>query len=186
MTVTEPRREQLLSAAAVLFADHGYHDVGIDDIGAAAGISGPGVYRHFPSKQALLEALCDRAMTRMLEGARRLRAEHDDPRSALQALVDLHAGFAVEHRVLLGVYLREQRALDDDVRRSLRRRQREYERVWRTAAGPLRTDLGEGEVALLVSAALGLLNVTALADVSLPPDRMRDLLRRAALATLTA
>ena len=63
-----PRREQLLEAAAALFAERGYHAVGIDDIGAAAGISGPGVYRHFPSKQALLAALCDRALTRMLDG----------------------------------------------------------------------------------------------------------------------
>src|SRR3712207_1185193 len=131
MTVPGGRREQLLAAAATLFAERGYHDVGIDDIGAAAGISGPGVYRHFSAKSALLEALCDRAMTRMLDGARRLRAGTDDDAAALTALVDLHAAFSVRSRALLGVWLREQRALSDDVRRSLRRRQRSYEQVWR-------------------------------------------------------
>ena len=105
-----------------MFAARGYHDVGIDDIGAAAGISGPGVYRHFASKQALLEALCDRAMSRMLDGARSTRDRHDDPGAALEALVDLHVEFAVAERPLLGVWVREQRALSDDVRRSLRRR----------------------------------------------------------------
>ena len=59
-TAARPRREQLLQCAADLFSARGYHAVGIDDIGAAAGISGPGVYRHFPGKQALLAALCDR------------------------------------------------------------------------------------------------------------------------------
>jgi AcrR family transcriptional regulator len=186
VTVTAPRREQLLGAAAALFSERGFHAVGIDDIGAAAGISGPGVYRHFASKQALLEALCDRAMTRMLHGARRLRSEHDDPVDALEALVDLHADFAVQHRALLGVWLREQRALSGDVRRSLRRRQREYERVWRTAAAPLRTDLDEAEVAVVVAAALALLNSTALTDATVAPDRLRALLRRTALAALRA
>lgn len=184
MTVTASRREQLLGAAAALFAERGYHEVGIDDIGAAAGITGPGVYRHFASKQALLEALCDRAMTRMLDGARQLRAEHDDPRRALGALVDLHVDLAVRSRTLLGVWLREQRALSPEVRRSLRRRQREYERVWRGAAAPLRDDLDEAEVAVVVAAALGLLNTSALTDASVPADRLGSLLRRSALAAL--
>ena len=56
-TTSAPRRELLLRAAADLFAARGFHDVGMDDIGAAAGITGPGVYRHFASQQALLEDL---------------------------------------------------------------------------------------------------------------------------------
>ena len=167
-----------------MFAARGYHAVGIDDIGAAAGISGPGVYRHFASKQALLEALCDRAMTRMLEGARRTRSSSDDPAVALEALVDLHVDFAVGERTLLGVWAREQRALSDDVRRSLRRRQREYERVWRGALAPLREDLAESEVAVVVVASLALLNATALSEVAVAPDRLRGLLRGMALAAL--
>ena len=167
-----------------MFAARGYHAVGIDDIGAAAGISGPGVYRHFASKQALLEALCDRAMTRMLAGARRTRSSAPDPATALEALVDLHVDFAVAERTLLGVWAREQRALSDDVRRSLRRRQREYERVWRAALAALRDDLDESEVAVVVVATLALLNATALADVAVDPARLRALLRRTALAAL--
>jgi AcrR family transcriptional regulator len=184
VAATSPRREQLLEAAAGMFAARGYHAVGIDDIGAAAGISGPGVYRHFASKQALLEALCDRAMTRMLDGARRTRASSDDPDVALEALVDLHVDFAVGERTLLGVWAREQRALSDDVRRSLRRRQREYERVWRGALAPLREDLGESEVTVVVTASLALLNATALSEVAVAPDRLRVLLRGMALAAL--
>jgi AcrR family transcriptional regulator len=186
VTAPAPRRERLLAAAAALFAERGYHDVGIDDIGAAAGISGPGVYRHFASKSALLEALCDRAMTRMLDGARRLRDEHPDDAAALAALVDLHADFAARSGPLLGVWLREQRALSDDVRRSLRRRQREYELLWRSAAAPLRPDLDARELAVVVGAALTLLNAPAVLDAGLPQDRVRELLRTAALAALRA
>jgi AcrR family transcriptional regulator len=53
------RREKILRAAAELFAGRGYHAVSLADIGAAAGIVGSGVYRHFASKAAILVALFD-------------------------------------------------------------------------------------------------------------------------------
>src|SRR3954462_3729937 len=51
------RREQILSEAARLFAARGFHGVGVDEIGAAVGISGPGLYRHFAGKDAMLAEL---------------------------------------------------------------------------------------------------------------------------------
>ena len=183
-TAARPRRELLLQSAADLFSAKGYHAVGIDDIGAAAGISGPGVYRHFASKQALLEALCDRALTSMLEGAQGIPSEHDDPARALEALVDLHVDFAVARRALLGVWLREQGSLPDDVRRSLRRRLRAYEQPWREVLAQLRDDLPAEEVAVAVSATLSMLNTAATVDADEPPDRLARLLRRMALSAL--
>lgn len=179
-----PRREQLLEAAAHLFADRGFHAVGIDDIGAAAGISGPGVYRHFRSKGALLESLCDRAMTRMLEGARGIPAAHGEPHTALEALVDLHVAFAVQERALIGVWVREMRALSDDVRRSLRRRMREYEEPWNEVLSRLREDLEPAEVAVVTSSTLAMLNGTAFTAPAVEADRLAQLLKRMALAAL--
>jgi len=181
--VPVPRRELLLEVAAELFAARGFHDVGIDDIGAAAGISGPGVYRHFASKAALLEALCDRALTELLEGAHQA-ASHEEPRLALEALVDLHVAFAVGRHELLGVWAREQRALPEQVRRALRRRQRAYEQPWREVLAPLRADLTPDEVAVAVRATLTMLNSTARYDAPVGPDRLRALLRQLALAAL--
>ncbi len=179
-TAAAPRRALLLEAAADLFAARGYHAVGIDDIGAAAGITGPGVYRHFASKQQLLESLCEQAMTRLLVGAQGLSTGD----SALEALVDLHVTFAVGERALLGVWAREQRALSDDVRRSLRRRQRAYEQVWREVVTRHRDDLTEPEISVVVASTFALLNSTALVDTPVPPDRLSRLLRRMALAAL--
>ena len=180
----QPRRELLLQSAADLFSAKGYHAVGIDDIGAAAGISGPGVYRHFASKQALLEALCERAMTSMLGGAEEIPAEYDDPARALEALVDLHVDFAVARRALLGVWSREQRNLSEDVRRSLRVRLRAYEQPWREVLAQLRDDLAPDEVAVAVSATLSMLNTAAIVDADVPADRLARLLRRMALSAL--
>lgn len=44
------RRFQLLAAAERLFAERGFLAVRLEDIGAAAGVSGPAIYRHFPTK----------------------------------------------------------------------------------------------------------------------------------------
>jgi AcrR family transcriptional regulator len=176
VTTAAPRRELLLEAAADLFAARGFHAVGIDDIGTAAGISGPGVYRHFASKQALLESLCDRTMDRMLA----LAHGTDD----LETLVDLHVTLVVEERALIGVWARELPALTDEVRRSLRRRMRDYEAIWRDAAAPLRPDLDRDELALTVGSALAMLNTTSLIESPLPPAARAALLRRITLAAL--
>lgn len=178
MTTTAPRRELLLEAAAELFSARGFYAVGIDDIGAAAGISGPGVYRHFASKQALLAALCDRTMDRMLALA--------EAAQSLEELVDLQVTFAVEEQALLAVWVRERRALSDEVRRSLRRRQHRYEELWRTALAPLRADLGPEQVAFVVSSALALLNASSLIESPIAGDERRALLRQLAHATLQA
>jgi AcrR family transcriptional regulator len=181
-----PRREQLLEAAAVLFAERGYHAVGIDDIGAAAGISGPGVYRHFPGKQALLAALCERALSRMLDGAQGISAASDDPRASLEALVDLHVAFAVDERALIAVWGRELPALSEDVRRSLRRRMRAYEQPWQEVLRSLRDDLEPAEVAVVTGATLAMLNATALSTTEVPRERLAGLLRTMAVAALLA
>lgn len=176
MTTTAPRRELLLAAAADLFATRGYHAVGIDDIGAAAGITGPGVYRHFPSKQALLQALCELAVGRMVEAARHTEG--------LEALVDLHVDFVVRERALIRVWLREQWTLDKEARHASTRHLKAYEEVWREALAARRTDLSAAQVALVVSAVLGMLNTTSHVESPLSAEDRRTALRSVALAAL--
>ena len=83
------RRVRIAMAAAELFCAHGYHGVGIDDIAAAVGISGPAVYRHFPTKYAVLvEAtrnLVEAAGAAPLAAALRLREQLASKRIALIA-----------------------------------------------------------------------------------------------------
>lgn len=168
----------LLQAAADLFSSRGYHAVGIDDIGEAAGISGPGVYRHFSSKQALLQSLCDLAVSRMLDAARSAEG--------LEALVDLHVRFVVKEQALIRVWLREQWALDKEARRASNVQLRNYEKVWREALAPRRPDLADDAVALVVSTVLGMLNTTSHIESPLPTEHRRALLQRLALSALLA
>ncbi len=74
-----PPRADPLREAARLFAERGFHGVGVDEIGAAVGISGPGLYRHFPGKDAMLAELLVGISERLLEGGR-LRVAEDEAR----------------------------------------------------------------------------------------------------------
>ena len=86
------RREQLLGAASRLFLDRGFTAVGVDEIGAAVGITGPSVYRHFPDKQAILAAVCLRGVRTLADRveAELARLTSDDPALRLKALVRAH------------------------------------------------------------------------------------------------
>src|ERR1700742_5301777 len=76
------RRSEILAAAAALFARRGFHGVTIDDIGAAVGMSGPGLYRHFPGKEAVLAQMLLAISERLLaEGSRRVVAAPDPERA---------------------------------------------------------------------------------------------------------
>src|SRR5512147_3218558 len=91
------RREMILSAAAELFRKQGYRGTRIEDIGAAVGMTGPAVYRHFPSKEALLTELLERFVERAqrdLQAA--LAAEATSPRETMERIVRASVTHAVE------------------------------------------------------------------------------------------
>src|SRR5689334_11273185 len=89
------RRSKLLAAAERLIAERGYLAVRLEDIGAAAGVSGPAIYRHFPNKEALLVELLVGISTRLLAGAQAAVATSADLDEALAGLVEFHLDFAL-------------------------------------------------------------------------------------------
>src|SRR6478752_2849002 len=73
-------REKVLQAARQAFAESGY-GVPLDEIASRAGV-GPGtVYRHFPSKEALFEAVVTARIADLVSDAR-ARADAADPGEA--------------------------------------------------------------------------------------------------------
>jgi AcrR family transcriptional regulator len=68
-------RERILAAAREQFSDHGL-DVPVEQIARAAGVGVGTVYRHFPAKEDLLQALADERFAWFAENA---RAALDDP-----------------------------------------------------------------------------------------------------------
>src|SRR5919199_4510505 len=91
------RREEILEIAVDLFATRGYHGVSMDDIGAAAGVTGPALYHHFAGKEAMLAAALIPVSERLLTAGReRIEKFRDDPTRALTELVDFHVEFALD------------------------------------------------------------------------------------------
>jgi AcrR family transcriptional regulator len=169
------RREQILAIAAELFAQKGFHGVSISELGAACGFSGPAIYRHFRSKDAVLaEMLVSISDELLAEGRRRVRAA-GTPYEALRALVDWHVTFALEHQALIVVQDRDWAALPLEAREKVRETQRKYVEVWVKQLRAIHPDLAPKPARASVHATFGLLNSTP-HSAFLPADEMRGLL----------
>jgi AcrR family transcriptional regulator len=170
------RREAILDAAVELFRRRGFHPVGIDEIGTAAGISGPGVYRHFANKAALLVALFDSITERMLRAAEEIQRRDSPPSETLDELVAFHVSTAVTDRALLTVWIKDWQSLPEADQRRIRHRQVEYISVWLQALARLRPALEPDEAAAIVHAALGAINSVAFHEGGLEVEALEALL----------
>src|SRR3954465_12398967 len=101
------RRDKLIAAAERLIAERGFLAVRLEDIGAAVGVSGPAIYRHFPNKEALLVELLVGVSTRLLVGAKEVVAQADSPESVLDGLIDFHLDFALTESDLIRIQDRD-------------------------------------------------------------------------------
>src|SRR3954470_3334785 len=132
------RREQILRAAAQLFAERGSRNVGVDDVGAAVGVTGPAIYRHFTGKDAMLAEMLLRISERLLAGGtERVAAAGADPEAQLRALVDFQVDFALGNPALITVQDRDLGSLPGAAAAQVRRLQRGYVEVWVTVLARL-------------------------------------------------
>lgn len=177
------RREQILAAAADLFAHHGFHGVGIDDIGAAVGISGPALYRHFRSKDAMLGEMLSSISQFLLDGGAARAGDAEDPERTLAALVEFHVDFALRHPSLIVVQERNLANLTDADRKQVRALQRRYVEVWVRAIRDAVPGTAERQARSAAHAVFGLINSTPY-NRHLDDTELADLLRSLALGAL--
>ncbi len=177
------RREQILTVAAQLFARHGFHGVSIADLGAAVGISGPALYRHFPGKEALLAELLVGISEHLLAGGQARAARAADPHELLAALVEFHADFAQREPELIVVQDRDLANLPAPDRRKVRRLQRTYVEIWVDALRRAHPGLPVDAARTAAHGTFGLLNSTPHAGRT---PEAAALLRTMAMAALRA
>ncbi|GAB3198010.1 TetR/AcrR family transcriptional regulator [Nocardioides hungaricus] len=179
----QDRRSQILETAAELFAARGFHGVSVADLGASCGISGPALYKHFASKQAMLAEMLVSISEELLAVGWQRVASATGPDDALTALVDWHVDFALRHRPLIVVQDRDWESLPEDARERVRALQREYVDLW-AAQLRLRDDTVDLPTArAMAHAAFGLINSTPHSGL-LPDEQLRDVLSRMALGAL--
>ncbi len=179
------RRDEILEIAVGLFAARGYHGVSMDDIGSAAGVTGPALYHHFAGKEAMLVAALIPVSESLLHGGRERVARHPgDAAAALGDLIDFHVEFALTNPAVIALHLHELDRLPEEPRRQIRRLQRLYVEEWVTVLATLRPELSAAEARVIAHAAFGLMNSTPFLGGEVDRRRRAALLRTAATHAL--
>jgi AcrR family transcriptional regulator len=148
------RREAVLTAATRLFTARGYRNVGMDDVGAAAGITGASVYHHFAGKGAILQAVLTRCLEALMFDLTRVFDATADPGEALDMVLESFVRTSIERGRVVGALLDEIVSLPADARESIRQAQRTYVAEWAGLLARHRPDVPEGEARALVHAAI--------------------------------
>jgi AcrR family transcriptional regulator len=181
------RREQILRAAAQLFAERGSRAVGVDDVGAAVGVTGPAIYRHFASKDAMLAEMLLRISERLLSGAtERITSAGDDPAGQLRALITFQVDFALDNPALITVQDRDLGALSERDAHRVRQLQRRYVEEWVHVLARLHPQATTAACRARAHALFGLINSTPHSAGRLPRPAMAQLLAEMAVAAATA
>jgi AcrR family transcriptional regulator len=149
-----------LNAAARLFAQQGFSNVSLEELGATAGVSGPAVYRHFKSKDAVLAELLISGSKRTTEGGEAAVAGATSDRGALKALVAFHTDIVLRDRDMFRIQDRDISRLSPADAAKVRTLQRSYVALWVTILSRIQPDLPASMIRTKVQATFGMLNST--------------------------
>jgi AcrR family transcriptional regulator len=166
----------ILQASTALFLDKGYEAVTMTEIASASHTAIGSLYRFFPSKEAVADALLRQYTESLGEGLARLRARVTDMRAPAlaDALVDFMAGLHAERGVALALV--DARGLDDS-RRELRGAM--LDSLGALLGAVLGAHVDKARLATMALAVLHVLKgVAQMPDGSAPPPALLDEYRR--------
>ncbi|WP_028479380.1 TetR/AcrR family transcriptional regulator [Nocardia sp. CNY236] len=178
------RKVRIMRAAARAFSERGYYPVGVDQIAAEVGISGPALYRHFTNKYALLVAVAEEGARQLLAVARTADDPQLDPARRLDAVIRAIGQHNIEFRREAGLYRWERRYLERDDRIRIKKI---YDDINHTLAVPialLRTTASPTDVAMLSAGVLSASASIAAHRTALSSARLLPLLHDMSWAVL--
>lgn len=178
------RYAAILREASRLFAERGFSGVSLEELGAAVGISGPALYRHFSGKQALLGALLVGVSERLRDGGRTVIEVETDALTRLRGLIAFHVDFALADADIIRVQDRDLASLGDDDLRAVRRLQREYVEIWIGVLADLHPGRAADDLRVRAHACFGLMNSTPHSGRGAGAADTRRILESMALAAL--
>jgi AcrR family transcriptional regulator len=125
------RRDEILRTAAGVFAEHGFHGAGMRDIAARLGVRQAAIYHYFPSKTAILEAICQEGITAFVARLRAICAAQLPTEEKVRRAIRAHLEPLLEQRFYVHAFLFQRRDLPKSARRPLDAQARAYEALWR-------------------------------------------------------
>lgn len=179
-------RERILTDALRLFRQGGFDGIGVEAIAGASGITGPGVYRHFESKQEILETIFDRAIGLLASTVHRAFDAAADAREALDRLIGSYIDLALEDSDLLAVFWTQRESLPREKRLLVARELRGLAKDWSGVLVDVRPDLDEAAARTMVYEALWIVNSYWYYDGQSAMSQARPILQSMATNALLA
>jgi AcrR family transcriptional regulator len=165
-TKGERTREAIMTAATELFRERGFRETSLGDIGAAAGVSGPAIYRYFNSKGELLSVLIEEAAVTWRETVDNVLNEDTPPMVTLERLIDAAIVLQLRNGNLRDVFVKEYRSLDEEARRRVARIERVRMAEWVHLLSEVQPALTDVEARAAVTMVDGMLrSITSLSGI---------------------
>src|SRR5262245_24340410 len=178
------RSEEIIDAAARVFAERGYHGTSTQAIADVLGMRQASLYYYFPSKEAALEVVCIRGTDGFVEGAEAVVESAGTPLDKLARLIAAHLAPIETRHDYVKVFINERRYLPAGSRRRLGRKTRRIERCFEPVIpGGTLAGIADGSIARDADARLAMLAVLGMCNAVInwrPADQGKDMGRIAA------
>ena len=185
-TKGERRRAAILAAAAKLFRERGFRATSLDDIGAAAGVSGPAIYRYFSSKHDLLAVLIEEAAIAWRQTVDLVLSEDTPPMVTLEHLIDAAVALELKNGNLRPLFHQERRMLDDNARRRMARIDRVTMAEWVHLLCEVQPSLTEEDARVAVVMIDGMLRSVSTLHAGVSTERVARVLKHMTMGALLA
>jgi AcrR family transcriptional regulator len=153
-------REEIIAAAVRLFFQNGYHATSMQDVAHEVAIKKPSLYHHFESKEAILLAILETGMDKLLADLKSIAASDDDSATKLREAIRAHAVSIAAYPEAAAIFFREDRGLGSGYIDHYIAKRDLFEEAFRTivnqgvSAGQFRST----DIPITVQAILGMVN----------------------------
>jgi AcrR family transcriptional regulator len=134
----ERRREEILDAAARVFAARGFAETEVQQVADALGVGKATVYRHFPTKESLFLAALDARMAALDAAMVRIRSAPGDPLDAIRRGIRGYLAFFDARPETVELLVQERAAFRDRIRPTYFRWKDRCQEPWDRILGELR------------------------------------------------
>jgi TetR/AcrR family transcriptional regulator, cholesterol catabolism regulator len=169
------RADEIIDAAARVFAERGYHGTTTQAIADVLGMRQASLYYYFPSKEAALEEVCARGTDAFVEGAERVAQQDATPLEKLALLIASHLAPIETMPDYVRVFINERRYLPDASRKRIGRKSRRIERAFEQV---IQMGIDNGSIRPGVDARLAMLAVLGMCNAVInwrESDRGKDM-----------
>jgi TetR/AcrR family transcriptional regulator, cholesterol catabolism regulator len=174
------RADEIIDAAARVFAERGYHGTSTQAIADVLGMRQASLYYYFASKEAALELVCARGTDGFVEAAEAIVDSAGAPLDKLTRLIAAHLAPIETKRDYVKVFISERRYLPTASRRRIGRKSRRIERCFEHV---ILAGIAEGSIGHNTDARLAMLAVLGMCNAVInwrAADQAEDMGRIAA------